>query len=92
MKNPDNREIMARYYRVLEHYEEAPEDAFEYIEDAQAYFVGLLEELRGVWEQYKDSAMAVEIGMGIYSGLQEAYQKLMTHELKHREADHEEAS
>jgi len=89
MKDPNNREIMARLYRILEKYETPQPQAFEWVEDAQTYFSSLLSELQGLWDEYKGSSIASSLGMAMYNALQEAYQSRMTGKLKYREGGKE---
>ena len=85
MKDVTNRAIMAELYRVLEKYEEPEPSAFVYQEDAQAYFYALVDDLRRIWVNYKNSPVANELGIAMFNALQEKYQQKMTRELVFKE-------
>lgn len=73
MKNPDNREIMTRIYRLVERYEEVPR--MKYTVDASDYFAGLYKECKDIYGAFPDSEIARGLTVGFYTAVWEKYKK-----------------
>lgn len=71
MENPQNREIMARLYRIVERYETPPQ--IEYADDGVDYFLKVQKDVLGVFEDYKGNEFARELALGLYSALEQRF-------------------
>ena len=78
MKDPNNREIMARLYRLVERYETAPE--IIYADDAEKYFNEVLEECRRIYDEFYTNEFAREFTVALYNALGNLF--------KYRNQDH----
>lgn len=80
MKNPENRDIMTRLYRLIEKYETPPK--IEYAEDAHEYFTEALLDCTSVYDSYKDNEFATELAIALYGALEKRFKRTNPDPLK----------
>lgn len=80
MKNPENRDVMTRLYRLIEKYETPPK--IEYLEDALEYFKQALSDCVNVHDTYKDNAFASCFSFALYEALERRFKETNPNPLK----------
>jgi hypothetical protein len=81
MKDPKNREMMTKIYRIVEKYEVVPR--FKYTDDAVTYFIGLWKECKEVFEEYKGE-FAKRFSIAIYLAISDEFKKVNPNPLEER--------
>lgn len=82
MKNPENREIMSKLYRLIEKYETTPR--IEYTDDGQEYFSGVLKECMRIFSEYQNNEFAQELIFAFYAALEKRFKATNPEPLKDR--------
>ena len=82
MKDPNNREIMARLYRLLEKYETPPR--IIYIDDGKKYFLEIANELSECYDTFKENEFAKEFVIAFYNAIGERFKKANPESMKNR--------
>lgn len=67
MVNPDNREIMAQLYRIMEKYEKTP--VVSYSDEAVRYFEGVRDDIMAILSAHAGNEFARELTLGLYNAL-----------------------
>lgn len=80
MKNPENRDVMTRLYRLIEKYETPPK--IEYLEDALEYFKQVLNDCVSVYDSYKDNAFAARLSIALYEAIERRFKETNPNPLK----------
>lgn len=80
MKNPENRDVMTRLYRMIEKYETPPK--VEYLEDALEYFKQALSDCVSVHDSYKGNAFASCFSFALYEALERRFKEVNPNPLK----------
>ena len=82
MKNPENRDIMTRLYRLIEKYETPPK--IEYAEDAAEYFTEALLDCTSVYDSHKDNEFATDLAVALYGALEKRFKRMNPDPLKNK--------
>ena len=83
MKDPQNREIMTRLYRLIEKYEMTPR--IEYTDEGKEYFTEVLKEIMRIFSEFQNNEFARELTIALYSALEERFKRVNPDPLKDRE-------
>lgn len=82
MKDPNNREIMTRLYRLIEKYETPPR--IIYVDDGTKYFSEIANELSECYNTFKENEFAKELFIAFYNAIGERFKKVNPEPLKDR--------
>lgn len=85
MKDPANREIMSRLYRIIERYEDTPK--IVYLEDGEKYFADVLNDVKQIFDDFPESEFAKELALGLYAALNQRFEKKNDLPLKAKEVE-----
>lgn len=71
MKEPKNRDLMAKLYRLVEKYETAP--AMKYEDEAVGYFKEALKDCRTLESEFAGNSFALRFSVALYSAIEDQF-------------------
>lgn len=90
MIDPNNREVLARVYRLVEQYETPPK--IVYADDAEVYFTNALNGCKEIIDDFAGNDFAWCLVMGVYEAIEKRFKAANELPLKDREKEPEQQS